>query len=181
MPCSIQLRSVAPAPISMSSEWAPKAEHRQPIASGRRSEVPSRVHRGGDLWSAARLPWHVAAFDHFLEHLPVSERVHGSPESFILVCHELAALDEALEGLIDQLLSFADVVEYLVAENEVPAVDPDLGLLIRRASGAPCPCSSNSARWKVSGGWTAMKQPILPLFLKRSIISGSGASVRPSL
>ena len=37
-----------------------------------------------------------------------------------------------------------------------------------------CRPSSISARWKVSGGRTARKQPILPLFLKRSTMSRQG-------
>ena len=36
------------------------------------------------------------------------------------------------------------------------------------------PPSSNSARWKLNGGRTAMKQASLPLALNKSIISGSG-------
>src|SRR6266852_699143 len=79
----------------------------------------------------AQLPWHVAAFDHLLQYLLVSERVHCSPESFIPIRHKLPTLDEALEGLNYQLVSFLNVVEYLVAENEISTIDPYLGFLTR--------------------------------------------------
>src|SRR5262249_27513384 len=69
-----------------------------------------------------------------LEHLPVPERVHGPPKSFVSVCHEFPTLDEALEGLHDQLVAFLDVVEYILAENEIPAIDPYLGFLARAHS-----------------------------------------------
>src|SRR6202043_984068 len=85
----------------------------------------SQVHRGGEI--VILMPWHIATFNHLLEHLPVPERVHGSPKSFVLVGHKLAALDEAFEGLRHQLVPFVDVVEYLLAKNKIPAIDPYLG------------------------------------------------------
>src|SRR5258708_19964588 len=79
----------------------------------------------------AQLPWHIAAFDHLLEYLLVSEGVHCSPESFIPVRHKLPTIDEALEGLNYQLVAFLNVVEYLVGENEIPSIDPYVGFLTR--------------------------------------------------
>jgi hypothetical protein len=127
----------------------------------------------------ARLPWHIAAFDHLLEHLSVPERVHCSPESFIPVRHKLPTLDEALEGLNYQLVSFLNVVEYLVAENEIPTIDPYLGSPTR----AHFLHDALFIKFgKMKGDWRVYRygQLILPLLLKQSIMSGSGA-VRPSL
>src|SRR5277367_3269772 len=77
------------------------------------------------------MPRRIAAFDHLLEHLPVPERVHGPPKSFVPVGHELPTVDEALEGLHDQFVPFLDVVEYLPPEDEIAAIDPNLGVVAR--------------------------------------------------
>ena len=92
---------------------------------------------------------------------------------------QLALLDQPLERLDHQLLALVDVVEDLVAEDEVAAVDPDVGVGAGAHALRPRRPSSNSTRWKVSGGRTARKQPVLPLAPEASIISGSGASRQP--
>src|SRR5262245_43867934 len=129
MPRSIRLRSVAPAPISMSSECAPRqsTDSRSPGAASCRAFMASR--RGAEL--RAHAPGHVAAIRHFLQQLPVSEGVHRTPETLIFIGHEMAACDQTFEGLMHQFLALPNEVEDLVAENKKPSVDPDLGLLAR--------------------------------------------------
>src|SRR6185437_5714877 len=102
----------------------PRAGHR-----GRRSAVPSQIHRGGDVVVivVVQVPGHIATFDHLLKDLPVPERIHGTPKSLISVGHKLSALDETLEVLHHQFVPFSNVVEYLAPEDEIPAIDPDLG------------------------------------------------------
>ena len=74
-------------------------------------------------------PWHFATFHHVLKHLPVSESIHRPPEALILIGHEMPAFDQAIERLEYQLFACSDVIEDLVAKNEIATVDPNLGLL----------------------------------------------------
>src|SRR5258706_14472520 len=97
-----------------------------------RVQAPSCAYRGCNI--LVRLPWRIATFNHLLEDLSVPEGVHGAPKSFVAVRHKLATLDEALEGLHHQLVPFLNVVEYLLAENEIPAIDPYVGLMARAHS-----------------------------------------------
>ena len=108
--------SVAPAPISMSSECAPRqsSDRRSPgLASWQ------RPHHAA-LAAARRLhaPRHLAALHHVFEDLTVAQRVHRAPEPFVLVGHEVAALDQAVERLEHEFLAFLDEVEDLLAEDE---------------------------------------------------------------
>ena len=91
-------------------------------------------------------PRRLAAFHHFLEHLPISERIHRPPESIVLVGHQTPLLDQAIERLEHQLFAVADVIEDLVAEDEVSAIDPNFGFLARYGIVCTAPLSSNSAR-----------------------------------
>ena len=79
----------------------------------------------------AKAPGHVAALDHFLEHLPVPERVHGPPEALMLIGHEAVGFDQAVERFDHELFAVAHILEDLTAKNEIPAIDPDVGLLAR--------------------------------------------------
>ena len=79
----------------------------------------------------ARAPGHVTALDHFLEHLPVPERVHGPPEAQMLISHEAVGLDQAVERFGHKLFAVAHIFEDLTAKNEISAIYPDVGLLAR--------------------------------------------------
>src|SRR5215813_10798500 len=81
-----------------------------------------------------RAPRHLSALHHLLEHLPVTQRIHGAPEPLIFVGDEPSILYQAIEGLEHQLFASAHVVEDLLAEEEISAVDPDLGFLVRTKS-----------------------------------------------
>ncbi len=80
------------------------------------------------------MPRRIATFHHLLKHLSVPERVHGPPKSFVPVDHELSTVDEALEGLHDQFVPFLNVIKYFLAEDEIPAIDSDLGIVARAHS-----------------------------------------------
>src|SRR5262245_27660331 len=73
------------------------------------------------------LPGGVAARLHFVECLLVLEGVHARPESLVAVRDELLQTDEALEGLLDELLALLQVIEDLPLEGEESAVDPEIG------------------------------------------------------
>ena len=68
---------------------------------------------------------HFSALDHFFQNLPVTKGIHRPPEALVFVGHELAVFHQATEGLQDELFAFFDVVEDLVSEDEISAVDPD--------------------------------------------------------
>src|SRR5205085_9483198 len=70
-------------------------------------------------------PRRTAALVERLEVVLVLQGVERRPEAVVRICDELAALDQAREGLLDQILVLADVVEDLAAEEEVAAVDAD--------------------------------------------------------
>src|SRR5262249_7098399 len=95
-------------------------------AKGASSRSPCRQRRL-DGKSALAPPGHLALLDHVLEHLPVTERVHGPPEALVLAGHQLVVGDEPGERLEHELLALAHVVEDLGAEDEVAAIDPDVG------------------------------------------------------
>src|SRR5262245_7139682 len=115
MPRSIRLRSVAPAPISMSSDCAPRhsTDRRTPGAASSRAFTASRC--GAEL--RAQAPRHVAAVRHLLQQLPVSEGVHRPPEALIFVGHEMPARDQTLERLMYELFAVTNEIEDLVTEN----------------------------------------------------------------
>src|SRR5690242_1606387 len=73
------------------------------------------------------LPWRIALGVHALERLQILEGIDAAPEALVVVRHQLALGDEALERRLDQLLAGLDVVEDLAAEDEVAAVDPRIG------------------------------------------------------
>src|SRR5512134_1680687 len=85
-PEAIQVRIVPPAPISMSSECAPIASTRSALPGRARSSASILLRL---LAVAVDLPGHVALLHHVLEHLPVAQRIHRTPEARVLVGHEL--------------------------------------------------------------------------------------------
>ena len=74
-------------------------------------------------------PRHRAFLDEVLEDLLVLQRVHRAPEAFVPEGHELVGFDQALEWRLDEFITVAHVVEYLLAEDEEAAVDPEIGVL----------------------------------------------------
>src|SRR5207237_489692 len=84
--------------------------------------------------AASSLPDHpgaVAPRFHAVEGDLVLEGVHRAPEAVVAVDAEELLLDQALEGALDELVALLDVVEDVVAKNEVAAVDEQL--LVRHA------------------------------------------------
>jgi len=108
-----------------------------PALHARRFATPSSAHP--DRYIGAPMPWRLATFHHLLKHLSVPERVHGPPKTFIAIDHKLPTVDEALEWFIDQLVALLKIVEDFSAEDEIPAVDPDLGTTARAH------CANNAA------------------------------------
>ena len=128
-PDAIQPRSVPPAPISMSSECAPR--HRTDSVSSGRASCKALIAPAIDnvlpcLAAFADAPRHLALLDHLLEDLPVLQIVHAAPEALVLVGHELVRLDQPRERLEHQLLALVHVVEDLGPQDEVAGVDPDV-------------------------------------------------------
>src|SRR5262249_42381141 len=78
-----------------------------------------------------RAPWRIASLHHVLEDLPVSQRVHRSPEPLIFVGHKVPAFDQAVEWLEHKLFTILDKIENLPAEDEEAAIDPDFRFLAR--------------------------------------------------
>ena len=73
----------------------------------------------------------MARFHHLLQYLPISEGVHWPPEALVFISHEMAAFDQTGKRLNHQFLAFPDKIEDPVAENEISAVDPNVGMLAR--------------------------------------------------
>src|SRR5581483_1231148 len=107
--------------------------------SGLPNKGPSTAHRLRqvatlsccllNLGLRVQTPRHLAAFNHVLEHLPVSQGIHGPPEALIFVSHEVVSSDQTLERLQDKFLALLDEIEYLLSENEKSPIDPDFGFL----------------------------------------------------
>src|SRR5438309_1474018 len=89
------------------------------------------TNRGRSIRGAASVggvpdgPRSLAASVHLVERLLVLEGVHRCPEPGVAVGAQLLQPDETLEGLLDELFAFLDVVEDLALEGEEAAVDPD--------------------------------------------------------
>src|SRR6185295_11929940 len=90
--------------------------------------IPLSRDRGG---AAVRVeePRHRAFLDEVLEDLLVLQRVHRSKEAFVANGHEPVGFNQALEWRLNEFFAFAHVVEYLLAEDEEAAVDPEVGVL----------------------------------------------------
>jgi hypothetical protein len=55
----------------------------------------------------------------------------GAIEAGVAIGDEFALRDQAVEGLVHQLLAFLDVIEDAVAEDEEAGVDPGVGVFAR--------------------------------------------------
>src|SRR5690349_21484052 len=86
------------------------------------SNPPLGLDRGA-LGSRIEKPGHRAFLYEVLEYLLVLQRIHRSPKAFVPEGHELVGFNQALEWSLDEFLTFAHVVEYLLAEDEEAAVD----------------------------------------------------------
>src|SRR4051794_8112746 len=119
-------RSSPPAPISMSSAWAPTAST---LSGASPSPGSVRPRIGGPCGPSSgrglapdRPGWRSPVVER-LEILLVLQRVHRGPEALIRVGDQLLVGDESLERLLDELLAGLDVVEDRPAEDEEAAVD----------------------------------------------------------
>ena len=63
--------------------------------------------------------------------MTIPKGVHGPPKSFVAIGHEAALRDQPLERLVNEFVTFFDVVEDLLSENEITPVDPHLGFVAR--------------------------------------------------
>src|SRR5579859_338946 len=72
------------------------------------------------------LPRRLAARVQLLELLLVLERVHWPVETLVTVGAELVGLDKPVKRLGDEFFSILEVVEDLLAEDIVAAIDADL-------------------------------------------------------
>ncbi len=117
--------SCPPAPISMSSGWAPR--HRSLEPAGRQRSERQHRRQASRSWSQTA---HGGVPPSYISSsvLLVLERVHRRPEAVVPEGHQPALLDQPPERLLDELLALADVVEDLPAEDEVAAVDPGRAL-----------------------------------------------------
>src|SRR3954463_1306760 len=127
-PSSARRISVPPQPISRSSACAPRAR----TVSGGPPKPSVRIVGASALPAS---PGRAACGIQALERLHVLERVHRRPEARVPVGQELAVRDQPLERLLDQLVAWLQVVEDLPAQDEVPAVDPDVGIVDVRDAG----------------------------------------------
>ena len=128
-PRSCMLRSVAPAPISMSSECAPRQR------TDNRSPGPTELQgfHGATLTTdtRSRAPRRLAPFDHLLEHLSIPQRIHGPPEALVFVRHQFSGFDQTIERLEHQLFTVLDIIKNLFAKDKIAGVDPNIRLLTR--------------------------------------------------
>src|SRR5215472_3919631 len=92
------------------------------------SNLPFGFDRGG-LRGRIEKPGHRALLDEVLEHLLVLQRIHRTPETFVPEGHKLVGFNQTTERCLDQLIAFAHVIEYLAAEDEEAAVDPEICVL----------------------------------------------------
>src|SRR5581483_1413155 len=76
------------------------------------------------------LPRRTAAIEEVSELLLLLEGVHA-PEPIVPVPEELPLPDEPGEWLDNEFLARLDVIEYLPAHNEVPAIDKEAGVADR--------------------------------------------------
>ena len=169
------LSSVAPAPISISSEWAPRQR------TDKRSLAAVICNALHDATLHGRLvvawtPPHLSPLHHFLKHLSIPQRIHRPPESLVLVGDELPCLDQAIKWLEDKFIAFVDIIENLPAKDEVSTVNPNFRLLTRTET-LHRAVAHQTRQVKGERRMNGDEAADLPLFLKRSIISGNGASV----
>ena len=109
---AIHVRIVPPAPISMSSECAPRhrTESVCPGSASRRLINGQPLGGADQAVAVGKTPGHATMFHHVLKRLPVAQRIHRPPEAGILECQQLVCVDQPAERLHDQLLPLAHVV-----------------------------------------------------------------------
>ena len=73
-----------------------------------------------------RAPRRLAAFDHFLKHLSVPQRIHGPPKTLVLVRHQVSGFDQPIERLKHQLFTVPDIFKNLLAKDKIAAIDPNI-------------------------------------------------------
>src|SRR3954453_16685758 len=135
--------SSAPAhPSSMSSAWQPRARIRsgsEPAPGRPNRSIGSDardgpLHRGLERDLAVLQP-HGPRRDRGVrqrvEAVLLLERVHRRPEALVAIRDQLARRDQPAERLLDELLTLLEVVEDVVAEDQVAAVDPQ-GAVVHR-------------------------------------------------
>src|SRR5208282_6596867 len=82
-----------------------------------------------DVYIHPVIPRCLAPFDHLLEHLPVSQSIHGPPETLISVRHQVSGFDQAIERLKNQLFAVLDVIKNFFAKDKIATIDPNIRLL----------------------------------------------------
>ena len=112
-----------------------QAQNRQRLAGPReRQRSHSPATRNGRLVGAAS-GWTTQGMSPFStrssSNLAVAQRVHGAPEALMLEGHELIGVDQPLERLQHQFLARLHIVEDLRAQDEIAAIDPDVGTVGR--------------------------------------------------
>src|SRR5215510_5618696 len=104
--CSSTSRStVAPQPISMSSECAPRNSTRRSWSN----ETPNMM-RAGRSARPPDFPRGRALGEHLVEVGAFLEGVHTRPEAVVRIGVQLALFDEPAERLLDQLLAVLHVI-----------------------------------------------------------------------
>ena len=118
----------------MSSGWAPIASSASRGRLGRAQqqrqhhpEADGRELAARDAVGIPDLPWSAAVLVQGLEPLLVLQRVHRGPESLVPLREHLAGRHQPLQRLLDEVLAGSQLVEELPAQDEVTAVDPDVG------------------------------------------------------
>src|SRR6187549_50131 len=116
--CSSTRRStVAPQPISMSSECAPRNSTRRSWSN----ETPNMIRDSSTR--APDFPRRRALGEHLVEVGALLEGVHAGPEAVIRIGVQLALLDEPAERLLHQFFAVLHVIEDAVLEDEEATVD----------------------------------------------------------
>src|ERR1700693_2941874 len=115
------LSIVPPQPISMSSQCAPMHRIRKCLRSMSFLSPSARISR--QLFLPDH-PWTGTPSVHSIQGDLVLEGVHALPEALPAVGHQLAFVDQAREGLLDQLIAFPHVVKNCRAQHKVATVDP---------------------------------------------------------
>ena len=96
------------------------------------------------------------------------------------MAEQLVGLDEAPEGLLDEIFSCVQVVEHVAAEDEESAVDPDVRLRdVLDAVHEAILHRANSVE-RVGLGRTQSNEPTLSASASSDTMAESGASVTAS-
>ena len=91
-----------------------QTEYREPLVRGREAATASWFH-----FDPSRSPQHFAPFHHLLQHLPIPEGVHRSPEALIFVAHEQTCRNPPDKWLNHKLLTISGVFEISLQKNKI--------------------------------------------------------------